>query len=77
MPARPIKNSGILQRTTDGWSVSLNESFPTFEEGAPVDLVLWDKREGSEKSEVEVISNIQQLEPEIIALALSAEGALR
>ena len=76
MPARPIKTSGTLQRNSNGWTVSLNESFPTFEEGAPVDLVLWDKREGSEKSEVEVISHIQQLEPEIVALALSAEGAL-
>ncbi len=77
MPARPIKTSGILHQNESGWFVALGEAYPTFEENAPVDLVLWDKREGSEKSEVELISEIQQIEPEIIALALSAEGALK
>ena len=76
MPARPIKTSGILHRDANGWSVALDGSFPTFEENAPVDIVLWDTREGTEKGEVERISEIQQIEPEIIALALSAEGAL-
>ncbi len=76
MTSRPILTNGILRQTSSGWVVQLSEGDASFEEGMPVRLTLWDEREASSKSEVERIATVQQLDPAIIALALSAEGAL-
>jgi hypothetical protein len=77
MTSRPILTSGVITNSDEVWSIRLSSSDPTFEEGMQVKLVLWDDREHSAKSEVEQIATTQQLDPSIVALALSAEGALK
>lgn len=76
MSKRPLRSQGTLERTADGWSVKLASSHPSFADGTPVDVILWDNRAKGEQNEVEEIARIQQLEPEVIALSLSAEGSL-
>ena len=76
MTTRPIQTTGELRNGADGWVIKLAEANPTFEEGMPVKAVIWDNRNESSKSEVERIATTQQLDPSIVALALSSEGAL-
>lgn len=77
MPKRPLRSPGTLVKIDGSWYVKLDAEHPTYAANTPVDLILWDRRPGGERSEVEEIARIQQLEPEVVALALSAEGALR
>jgi hypothetical protein len=76
MSKRPLRSRGTLERSTDGWLVKLESSHPSFADQTPVDVILWDNRAAGEQNEVEEIARIQQLEPEVIALSLSAEGRL-
>ncbi|MEI8134611.1 MAG: hypothetical protein WCH46_05965 [bacterium] len=76
MPSRPIQSDGILHHIDSQWHIVLAESPPSFEENMPVSVVLWDQREAGSRSEVEEIARVQQLEPSIVALGLSAEGTL-
>ena len=77
MSKRPLRSRGMLERSTDGWLVKLEASHPSFAENTPVDVILWDNRIAGEQNEVEEISRIQQLEPEVVALALASEASLR
>jgi hypothetical protein len=77
MSKRPLRSQGMLERSADGWLVRLEASHPSFADQTPVDVILWDNRAVGQQSEVEEIARIQQLEPEVIALALSAEASLR
>jgi hypothetical protein len=56
--------------------VTLESADPSFEEAMPVRLVIWDDRKAGSRSEVEEIGRVQQLDVEIVALALSAEGKM-
>jgi hypothetical protein len=76
MSKRPLRSRGTLEKTADGWIVKLESSHPSFADRTPVDVILWDNRAKGEQNEVEEIARIQQLEPEVIALSLSAEGTL-
>jgi hypothetical protein len=76
MSKRPLRSRGTLERSGDGWLVKLEASHPSFADQTPVDVILWDNRAAGEQNEVEEIARIQQLEPEVIALSLSAEGTL-
>ncbi len=76
MTTRPIHIRGTLQKSGSSWHILLSEDHPSFEESMPAELVLWDARTEGNKSEVEEIARIQQLEPSIVALALAAEGSL-
>jgi len=77
MSKRPLRSRGTLIRSEDGWLVKLDSSHPSFADETPVDVILWDNRAAGEQNEIDEIARIQQLEPEVVALALSAEGALR
>lgn len=77
MTTRPILTSGTLDLTHGEWTLKLSSADPAFENGMPVKLVLWDDRDHGEKSEVEQIAQVQQLDAAIVALALSAEGKLK
>lgn len=77
MSKRPLRSSGTLEKTSEGWSVRLADIHPSFTDAMPIDVILWDSRPVGQKNEVEEIARIQQLEPEVVALALSAEGMLR
>ena len=76
MTTRPIHTEGTLQKIDSSWHIILSEDHPSFETGMNVELVLWDSRPDGNKSEVEEIARIQQLEPSIVALALASEGVL-
>jgi hypothetical protein len=76
MSKRPLLSQGILTRSGDNWIITLSASHPSFADQTPVDVILWDSRPAGSQSEVEEIARIQQLEPEVIALSLSAEGSL-
>ena len=76
MPTRPLRAKGTLERSGDIWIVKLQSSHPSFADQTPVDVILWDNRVAGEQNEVEEIARIQQLEPEVVALALSAEASL-
>lgn len=71
----PILSSGTLSRDGNSWIVRLDATSPLLSEGTNVKVVLWASGEGSE-SEVERIARIQQLPPEVVAVALMTEGAL-
>ena len=77
MTSRPIHQSGTLKKKDKVWSVELTSSDPSFEEGMPVRLVIWDDRKAGARSEVEEIARTQQLDVEIVALALSVEGQFK
>ncbi len=76
MTLRPIETHGILRSINGQWTIALDTSDAAFAEGMEVRLVLWDDRDPSARSEVEQIAITQQLDPAIVALALSAEGSL-
>lgn len=76
MTTRPIQTTGTLQSHNGSWHIVLAEGDPSFEQEMPVRMVLWDARQAGTRSEVEEIALAQQLEVGIVALALSAEGAL-
>ncbi|HYM19920.1 MAG TPA: hypothetical protein VEW28_02835 [Candidatus Kapabacteria bacterium] len=77
MTSRPIHLSGKLVKKGEGWSIALDNADPAFADAMPVRLVLWDDRRTGTRSEVEEIARTQQLDVEIVALALSAEGKLK
>ncbi len=77
MSKRPLRSEGMLMRSGDGWIVKLATTHPSFADGTPVDMIFWDNRSAGEQNEVDEIARIQQLEPEVVALALSAEASLR
>ena len=76
MTARPIETNGILRSTNGQWTIALDGANATFADAMEVRVVLWDDRDHSARSEVEQIAITQQLDPAIVALALSAEGVL-
>ncbi len=76
MSSRPIHTQGILHKINSTWQIALAGEHPSYEEGMSAELVLWDSRSEGERSEVEEIARIQQLEPSIVALALASEGSL-
>ncbi len=76
MTARPIETHGTLHSINGRWHVAITDADPSFEDSMPVRLVLWDARGIDARSEVERIALTQQLEVGIVALGLSAEGAL-
>jgi hypothetical protein len=76
MTTRPIQINGTLHFADGSWHVALEAGDPSFEEAMPVRIVLWDDRSISDRSEVERIAISQQLDAGIVALALSAEGAV-
>ena len=76
MSKRPLRSEGILVRSGDAWIVKLATTHPSFADGTPVDMIFWDNRSAGEQNEVDEIARIQQLEPEVVALALSAEASL-
>ena len=77
MLARPIQLTGIMKRSSTSWQIDVDGEYPSFEDEMNVRIVLWDDRTEGTRSEVEEIARVQQLEPEIVALALASEGLLR
>jgi hypothetical protein len=76
MLARPIHAQGTLQKIDSSWHIILDNDHPSFEEHMKITLILWDSRSEGSRSEVEEIARVQQLAPEIVALALGSEGKL-
>jgi hypothetical protein len=76
MSKRPLRSHGTLQSVEDGWIIKIDAAHPSFTDTMPVDVILWDNRAAGKQNEIDEIARIQQLEPEVVALALSAEGSL-
>ncbi len=76
MTVRPIETHGTLRSANGQWTITLDNANAAFSDSMEVRVVLWDDRDPSARSEVEQIAIAQQLDPAIVALALSAEGIL-
>jgi hypothetical protein len=76
MTIRPYEALGTIRKTEKGWSVELDQSVQGLEDRTPVKLLLWDTRSVGARSEYEEIARVQQLELEVVAAALTSEGAM-
>lgn len=76
MNVTPILSNGRLERDGDSWRVRLDSSSPIFAEDLNVKLVLWSSDADGNETDVERIARIQQLPIEVVAVAMSSEGAL-
>ena len=76
MTIRPYEALGTIRKTEKGWSIELDRSIQGLEDSTPVKLLLWDTRSEGARSEYEEIARVQQLELEVVAAALTSEGAI-
>jgi hypothetical protein len=76
MAAHPHFLSGTLRKLQDKWHVELHDQSVSLDENAPLHVMIWDARGEGGASDIDRISSVQQLAPEVVATALSAEGAL-
>ncbi len=76
MEVRPQFVQGTLRQTPDRTWIELESPIEAMEDSTPLQLVMWDARPGGGRSEVEEIARVQQLDVEIIAIGLAAEGRL-
>jgi hypothetical protein len=76
MAAHPNFFSGTLRKHDGKWHVELHDSSVTFDENAPLRLIIWDARGEGSRSDIETIASVQQLAPEVVATALMSEGSL-
>jgi hypothetical protein len=76
MNVRPHQSAGIIRKSGDQWLIELPDKISGVEEGTPVRIVFWDDRPKGGRSDLEEIARVQQIEIEIVAKGLSAEGAI-
>ena len=76
MNVRPRNSEGVVRKLGEKFTIELSAPFPDLEEGTPVHLVFWDTRPAGARSDIEEIARVQQIDLEVVAKGLSAEGAL-
>ena len=76
MNVRPRNSEGFIRKHGEKFLIELTASFPDLEEGSPVQVVFWDPRPAGTRSDIEEIARVQQIDLEVVAKGLSAEGAL-
>jgi hypothetical protein len=82
--ADPLEVEGIIRKNGTRISVEIREdSFERvgalrddLEDGQPVRLILWDARPHTDRSDIEQISETQQLPKAVVALGLRTQGAI-
>jgi hypothetical protein len=76
MEVRPQFVQGTLRQEPGKSWIELESPVNGLESGSPLQLVIWDARPAGGRSELEEIARVQQLELEIVAVGLAAEGRL-
>jgi hypothetical protein len=76
MNVRPRNSDGFVRKLGEKFVIELSAPFPDLEADAPVQVVFWDTRPVGARSDIEEIARVQQIELEVVAKGLSAEGAL-
>ncbi len=76
MEVRPQFVLGTLRQEPGKTWIELESPVEGLEIGSPLQLVIWDARPAGGRSELEEIARVQQLELEIVAVGLAAEGKL-
>jgi len=76
MEVRPQFVHGTLRQEPGKSWIELESPVIGLESGSPLQLVLWDARPAGGRGELEEIARVQQLELEIVAVGLAAEGKL-
>lgn len=82
--ANPLETEGIIRKNGTRISIELIEdSFERvgalrddLEDGQPVRLILWDARPQHDRSDIEQVSEVQQLPKAVVAMGLRTQGAI-
>ena len=77
MAALQFEGEGKLARKGDRWLIELNDQPVGLDEGTRVGVVVWDRRQDGERSELEEIARVQQLEIPVVSHGLLASAAIR
>jgi hypothetical protein len=83
--ADPLEIEGIIRKNGTRISIEVKEdSFERvgalrddLEDGQPVRLILWDARPAADRSDIEQVSEVQQLPKAVVAMGLRTQGAIR
>jgi hypothetical protein len=76
MEVRPQIVRGTLRQEPNKTWIELESPVLAMENDTPLQLVIWDARPAGGRSELEEIARVQQLEIEIVATGIAAEGKL-
>jgi hypothetical protein len=82
--ADPLETEGIIRKNGTQISIELTaDSFERvgalrddLEDGQPVRLILWDARPQHDRSDIEQVSEVQQLPKAVVAMGLRTQGAI-
>src|SRR6476620_12561769 len=88
--ADPLEVEGIIRKNGTQISVEIKDPFERvgalrdgpatadfqFEDGQPVRLLLWDARPQHDRSDIEQVSEVQQLPKAVVAIGLRTKGAI-
>ena len=82
--ADPLEIEGIIRKNGTQISIEINEnSFERvgalrddLEDGQPVRLILWDARPQHDRSDIDQVSQVQQLPKAVVAMGLRTRGAI-
>ncbi len=89
--ADPLETEGIIRKNGTQISIDIKEdSFERvgafrddpatadfqLEDGQPVRLLLWDARPQHDRSDIEQVSEVQQLPKAVVAMGLRTQGAI-
>jgi hypothetical protein len=82
--ADPLETEGIIRKNGTQISIELTaDSFERvgalrddLEDGQPVRLILWDARPQHDRTDIEQVSEVQQLPKAVVAMGLRTQGAI-
>jgi hypothetical protein len=82
--ADPLEIEGIIRKNGTRISIEvIEDSFERvgalrddLEDGQPVRLILWDARPAADRSDIEQVSEVQQLPKAVVAMGLRTQGVI-
>lgn len=82
--ADPLETEGIIRKNGSRISIELREDsfervgalMDDLQDGQPVRLILWDARPEHMRSDIEQVSEVQQLPKAVVAMGLRTQGAI-